>query len=196
MDDLIQLMQQIDLNSKVLPEGSYLEMCNRMKNIYQSLSNKVVEVEQENQFPRYVPLFQPIMPLPATDDDDDDDDDDEDDINEQFFIRDRRLNEIFIKIDALQKERVKFEPWKRMSEWRKKDAIKERADAMGIRLRSYTMEALREKHVVIGDEQIFYKNFMFRRNLLNKERYDEITEEIRCLEEERNSIRILVDVLF
>ncbi|QIG59849.1 hypothetical protein [Dishui Lake phycodnavirus 4] len=194
MDDLIQLMQQIDLNSKVLPEGSYLEMCNRMKNIYQSLSNKVVEVEQENQFPRYVPLFQPIMPLPATDDDDDDDD--EDDINEQFFIRDRRLNEIFIKIDALQKERVKFEPWKRMSEWRKKDAIKERADAMGIRLRSYTMEALREKHVVIGDEQIFYKNFMFRRNLLNKERYDEITEEIRCLEEERNSIRILVDVLF
>jgi len=193
MDDLIQLMQQIDLNSKVLPEGSYLEMCNRMKNIYQSLSNKVVEVEQENQFPRYVPLFQPIMPLPATDDDDDDD---EDDINEQFFIRDRRLNEIFIKIDALQKERVKFEPWKRMSEWRKKDAIKERADAMGIRLRSYTMEALREKHVVIGDEQIFYKNFMFRRNLLNKERYDEITEEIRCLEEERNSIRILVDVLF
>jgi len=195
MDDLIQLMQQIDLNSKVLPEGSYLEMCNRMKNIYQSLSNKVVEVEQENQFPRYVPLFQPIMPLPATDDDDDDDDE-EDDINEQFFIRDRRLNEIFIKIDALQKERVKFEPWKRMSEWRKKDAIKERADAMGIRLRSYTMEALREKHVVIGDEQIFYKNFMFRRNLLNKERYDEITEEIRCLEEERNSIRILVDVLF
>jgi hypothetical protein len=34
MEALTQLMSLIDLNSKSLPEGDYLEMCNRMKDIY------------------------------------------------------------------------------------------------------------------------------------------------------------------
>ena len=191
MDDLIELMQQIDLNSKVLPEGSYLEMCNRMKNIYKSLSHKQVELPTTTRQQQNAP-FQVRMPF---DDDDEDviiDDIDDDD----FFMRDRRLDEIYDRIDILERERAKFEPWKKMSAQRKKEAVKERAELIGIRLRSYTIEALRENNVVIGDEKTFFRNYMVRRNLLNRERYDEITEEIRYLEEERNGIRALIHVVF
>ena len=38
MEDLTQLMALIDENSKILPEGDYLKMCNTMKNIFNKTS--------------------------------------------------------------------------------------------------------------------------------------------------------------
>ena len=37
MEDLTQLMEQLDLISKSIPEGNYLKMCNNLKNIHQGL---------------------------------------------------------------------------------------------------------------------------------------------------------------
>ena len=37
MEDLTQLMEQLDLISKSIPEGNYLKMCNNLKNIHQDL---------------------------------------------------------------------------------------------------------------------------------------------------------------
>ena len=39
MDELTNLMRLIDLNSEIIPEGHYLEMCNSMKKVHETLSN-------------------------------------------------------------------------------------------------------------------------------------------------------------
>ena len=39
MDELTNLMRLIDLNSEIIPEGNYLEMCNSIKKVHESLSN-------------------------------------------------------------------------------------------------------------------------------------------------------------
>jgi len=38
MDELTNLMRLIDLNSTVIPEGNYLEMCNSIKKVHESVS--------------------------------------------------------------------------------------------------------------------------------------------------------------
>jgi len=190
MDDLAQLMQQIDLNSKVIPEGSYLEMCKQMKNIYETLQKvqpRAVNLPARNQGP--VP-FQPIF-------DDDDDDDDDDFILQRIdreFEREveleNQLRELSCKIMTLTNKRAKFSPWVKMSAGRKKEAIKERAEQLDIRLTTYTLEALRNKGVIIRDEKRFFTSFMERKNLLLRETYNELTEEIEDYIEEENRLRI------
>jgi hypothetical protein len=40
MEDLAQLMEQLDLISKSIPEGNYLKMCNNIKNIHQDIRDR------------------------------------------------------------------------------------------------------------------------------------------------------------
>lgn len=41
MDSLTNILQIIDKNSKNLPEGDYLELCNLMKSAYDKIANPI-----------------------------------------------------------------------------------------------------------------------------------------------------------
>ena len=47
MDDLLRVMQLIDENSSVLPEGVYLEVCNHLKNAYNKRADPVYFFDYE-----------------------------------------------------------------------------------------------------------------------------------------------------
>jgi hypothetical protein len=47
MDDLLQVMQLIDENSTVLPEGVYLEVCNHLKNAYNKRTDPIYFFEYD-----------------------------------------------------------------------------------------------------------------------------------------------------
>ena len=53
MEDLTQLMEQLDLISKSIPEGNYLKMCNNLKNIHQDL--------RDMRRPRVAAPFTPMI---------------------------------------------------------------------------------------------------------------------------------------
>ena len=48
MDDLLQAMQLIDKHSDKLPEGDYLDICNRLKNAYNKRSDPVYFFDYED----------------------------------------------------------------------------------------------------------------------------------------------------
>lgn len=54
MDELTNLMRLIDLNSEVIPEGNYLEMCNSIKKVHDTMSrsnsNDDSESDDDEQF--------------------------------------------------------------------------------------------------------------------------------------------------
>ena len=47
MDDLLRVMQLIDENSRVLPEGVYLEVCNHLKNAYNKRTDPIYFFEYD-----------------------------------------------------------------------------------------------------------------------------------------------------
>ena len=47
MDELTNLMRLIDLNSEVIPEGNYLEMCNSIKIVHETMSRSNSNCESE-----------------------------------------------------------------------------------------------------------------------------------------------------
>ena len=49
MDELTNLMRLIDLNSEIIPEGNYLEMCNSIKKVHESLSNPNSNCDSESE---------------------------------------------------------------------------------------------------------------------------------------------------
>tara|TARA_B100001559_G_scaffold247563_1_gene210806 strand:- start:4505 stop:5302 length:798 start_codon:yes stop_codon:yes gene_type:complete len=54
MDELTNLMRLIDLNSEIIPEGNYLEMCNSIKKVHDTMSrsnsNDDSESDDDEQF--------------------------------------------------------------------------------------------------------------------------------------------------
>jgi hypothetical protein len=80
---------------------------------------------------------------------------------------------------------------KNITEAVKRDAVKERAQQLGFRLRSYTMENLRAKGVRITDERAFYKGYIERQNILTQGVRSELEDEISDLENQIEDIQIL-----
>lgn len=160
-------MSIIDLNSKSFPEGDYLEACNRMKNIY-----KVI--------PRATSPEVSMNPIPVYDSDSDDD----------FAVRpsQRVMNELFEmgnQIARVAREikhtesRLKFQKIrKRITAGIKKDAVRERAQQLGIRLRMYTIDELRAKGHHIPDERSFYKNYLDRLNLITQDIITDLRDDL------------------
>ena len=49
MDDLVNLMRLIDLNSEIISEGHYLEMCNSIKNVHETISQLNSKYDSESE---------------------------------------------------------------------------------------------------------------------------------------------------
>jgi len=67
---------------------------------------------------------------------------------------------------------------KRVTAAVRKDAVRERAQQLGIRLREYTLEELRAKGHGVSDERSFYRSYLDRSNLVTQGVILDIQDEI------------------
>jgi hypothetical protein len=161
MEDLNQLMEQLDLISKSIPEGSYLKMCNNLKNIHQGIRDRD---------PPRVDMRRPVPFMPMMDAYDD------------WVENHEILSHLEDQIRTKQKQLKLLKIRRNVTEVVKRDAVKERAEQLDIRLRSYTMDDLRAKGVRIPNERLFYKSYIDRQNVLTQGARTDLEMEIRELE--------------
>ena len=168
MEDLSQLMEQLDLISKSIPEGNYLKMCNNLKNIHQDL--------RDMRRPRVAAPFMPVITI------DDEYDGWAEDQAAIIYMAEQ------IKLKQKQMKLLKIR--KNVTEVVKRDAIKERAQQLEIRLRCYTMDDLRAKGVRIPNERAFYKSYIDRQNILTQGARTDLELEIGELQDQIDDIEI------
>ena len=210
MDELTNLMRLIDLNSEIIPEGHYLEMCNSMKKVHESLSNVNSSCDSdsdedgiENFIMREVMRDGTIVspPIPFSTENrnrnryyEENDDDDlvltaDADEREQLL---NYVNSLIVppinvprmsdEIDRLQSVNREFDeaelrrlderilqirrtirntkPRQRITANVRKEAVKKRAQELGIRLPRYTIGNLLDKGHNVGNEREFYKSYL------------------------------------
>jgi hypothetical protein len=187
MEALTQLMSLIDLNSKSLPEGDYLEMCNRMKDIYKVVPRPTSPEAALPRIQTRVP-FQPRRPFPESDSEEEQNNEG-DQITEQINQYAHAIGQATRQIRQ-RESRLKYLKIKqRVTAAVRKDAVRERAQQLGIRLREYTLEELRAKGHNVSDERSFYRSYLDRSNLITQgiilDIQDEIAEITAYREEQR-----------
>ena len=187
MEALTQLMSLIDLNSKSLPEGDYLEMCNRMKDIYKVVPRPTSPEAALPRIETRVP-FQPRRPFPESDSEEEQNNEG-DQITEQINQYAHAIGQANRQLRQ-RESRLKYLKIKqRVTATVRKDAVRERAQQLGIRLREYTLEELRAKGHNVSDERSFYRSYLDRSNLITQgiilDIQDEIAEITAYREEQR-----------
>jgi hypothetical protein len=200
MEDLRDLMAELDTISKSIPEGSYLKMCDLMKGVHDGISNAAQTVNRlgdnirememlyqerfdilNNQNPptidsRSLPVIPPFqavqIPLP----------------DENSLIH---YDELIMKIKQVEDRLKKTKIRKNITEAVKREAVKEMARILDMPLRRFTIEELREKGGVIRDERAFYKSYIQRTNLVNRELIQEMNDELDDLYMARDDLRVM-----
>ena len=195
MEDLRDLMAELDTISKSIPEGSYLKMCDLMKGVHDGMSNaaeaalrlegNVREMDRlyrerfydppttDSRSLPVIPPFQAVqIPVP----------------NENDL---RHYDEIIMKIKQVEDRLKKTKIRKNITEAVKKDAVKEMSRILNVPLRRFTIEELREKGGVIRDERAFYKSYIQRTNLVNRELIQEMNDELDDLYMARNDLSVM-----
>jgi len=176
MEALTQLMSLIDLNSKSLPEGDYLEMCNRMKDIYKVVPRPTSPEAALPRIQTRVP-FQPRRPFPESDSEEEQNNEG-DQMTEQLIQYAHAIRQATRQIRQ-RESRLKYLKIKqRVTAAVRKDAVRERAQQLGIRLREYTLEELRAKGHNVSDERSFYRSYLDRSNLITQGLILDIQDEI------------------
>src|SRR5210317_169728 len=174
MEALTQLMSLIDLNSKSLPEGEYLKACNYMKDIYKCVPRPT---SPEAALPRVrVP-----RPFPESDSEEEPNDEGLRPLNqmrEQVFQYAHAIGQATRQIRQRESRLKYLKIKKRVTAAVRKDAVRERAQQLGIRLREYTLEELRAKGHNVSDERSFYRSYLDRSNLITQGVILDIQDEI------------------
>jgi len=139
-------------------------MCNNIKNLHTDIRNRDPPVTDARRPMMAVP-FMPIM-------------------NEYDVWAEDQAAIIYMEeqIKMKRKHLKMLKVRKNVTEVVKTGAIKEKAQQLGFRMRSYTMENLRAKGVRIPDERVFYKGYLERQNILNQSARDDLEDEIQELE--------------
>jgi hypothetical protein len=171
MEDLSQLMEQLDLISKSIPEGNYLKMCNNLKNIHMDLRDRDPPMVDRRTIP-----FTPVSIFDQEYDGWAEDQAAVIYMEEQIQIKQRQLKQLKIR--------------KNITEVVKIAAVKERAQQLEIRLRMYNMDELRAKGVRIPNERAFYKAYIDRQNVLTQGARTDLELEIRELLCQMENIQI------
>jgi len=189
MDSLTQLMSLIDLNSKSLPEGEYLKACNYMKDIYKCVPRPT---SPEAALPR---INTDRQPLPPSDSDSEDEEDDfalrpiqqmRDELADVTLDMTRSTQEIRRRESRLRYLKIK----QRVTAAVRRDAVRERAQQLGIRLREYTMEELRAKGHNVPDERGFYRGYLERQNLLTRDIITDLKDDIEEIKRYKETLEV------
>ena len=192
MDSLVSLMQSIDLISKSIPEGEYLKMCNDMKDIY-----KVIP--RPTSPGAHVPRVRTPRRLPESDTESDSEDDDDFRLENRLVIDRQELERLanFIREYDQEIRRVRsrlryLKIKQRITAGVRKDAVRERAQQLGFRLREFTIEELRAKGHHVPDERSFYKNYLERQNLITRDIINDLNDELARLTRARDECSRMV----
>jgi hypothetical protein len=189
MEALTQLMSLIDLNSKSLPEGEYLKACNYMKDIYKCVPRPT---SPEAALPR---INTDRQPVPLSDSDSEDEEDDfalrpiqqmRDELADVTHNMTRSTQEIRRRESRLRYLKIK----QRVTAAVRRDAVRERAQQLGIRLREYTMEELRAKGHNVPDERGFYRGYLERQNLLTRDIITDLKDDIEAIKRFKETLEV------
>jgi len=179
-------MSLIDLNSKSLPEGEYLKACNYMKDIYKCVPRPT---SPEAALPR---INTNRQPLPLSDSDSEDDELElrpiqqmRDELTEVNLNMTRAAQQMRQRESRLRYLKIK----QRVTAAVRKDAVRERAQQLGIRLREYTMDELRAKGHNVADERSFYKGYLERQNLLTRDIMTDLKDEIEEIKRYKDTLQ-------
>jgi hypothetical protein len=192
MEDLTSLMQSIDLISKSIPEGEYLKMCHNMKNLY-----KVVPRPTSPEVA--LPRVRTHVPFPESDSEEEQNND-LDRITEPLIQFAHAISQATRQIKQ-RESRLKYLKIKqRVTAGVRKDAVRERAQQLGIRLREFTLEELRAKGHTVSDERSFYRSYIDRSNLITRgvilDIQDEIVEITSYREEQKIRYREIYESVY
>jgi hypothetical protein len=189
MEALTQLMSLIDLNSKSLPEGDYLKACNYMKDIYKC-------VPRPTSPDASLPRVRAPRPFPESDSEEEPNDEGLRPLNqmrEQVFQYAHAIGQATRQIRQRESRLKYLKIKKRVTAAVRKDAVRERAQQLAIRLREYTLEELRAKGHNVSDERSFYRSYLDRSNLITQgvilDIQDEIVEITAYREEQKARYR-------
>jgi len=179
MEDLRDLMAELDTISKSIPEGSYLKMCDLMKGLHNGMSNARLRFSVrdpptiDSRSLPVIPPFQAVqIPLP-----------DENDL--------LHYDEILMKIKQVQDRLKKTKIRKNITKAVKRDAVKEMSRIINVPLRRFTIEESREKGGGVRDERAFYKSYIQRTNLVNRELIQEMNDELNDLYMAKSDLSVM-----
>ena len=121
--------------------------------------------------------FQPRRPFPESDSEEEQNNE-VDHMREQVFQYAQSIGAATRQIRH-RESRLKYLKIKqRVTATVRKDAVRERAQQLGIRLREFTLEELRAKGHSVSDERSFYRSYLDRSNLITQGIILDIQDEI------------------
>jgi len=218
MEALTSLMQTLDLNSKIISEGDYLKMCDSIKKIHAYIkyeSDSESEDEEEFRIRRVdIPIpFSPVPRLPPFGDNLDDltiyDTTPPQSRRGHFVhvdlppiqtppppvpepLRDYILEDNLIEVNRLIHETLKkmekLKHRRNVTNVVRQEAVKRRAQELGIRLRNYTIHALFDAGHDVGDRRIFFRTYLEDYNDDIDRQHEELSETLKELEHEKTLI--------
>ena len=218
MEALTTLMQTLDLNSKIISEGDYLKMCDSIKKIHDYIkyeSDSESEDEEEFRIRRVdIPIpFSPVPRLPPFGDNLDDltiyDTTPPPQSRRGDFVhvdlppiqtpppvpeplRDYILEDNLIEVNRLIHETLKkmenLKHRRNITNVVRQEAVKRRAQELGIRLHRYTVGSLFDAGHDVGDVRLFFKTYLEDYNDDIDRQYEELSTELKELEHEKTLI--------
>jgi DUF971 family protein len=217
MEALTTLMQTLDLNSKIISEGDYLKMCDSIKKIHDYIkyeSESESEDEEEFRIRRVdIPIpFSPVPRLPPFGDNLDDltiyDTTPPQSRRGDFVhvdlppiqtpppvpepLRDYILEDNLIEVNRLIHETLKkmenLKHRRNITNVVRQEAVKRRAQELGIRLHRYTVGSLFDAGHDVGDVRLFFKTYLEDYNDDIDRQYEELSAELKELEHEKTLI--------
>ena len=168
MENLQSLMRCLDDISKMIPEGTYLEMCDNLKNLHKDIKTRDRDPPVVDR--RSIPHRTPFMPV----------------------MHDLEDIPVVEKIKEKEKQLKKLRIRKNITEVVKRDAVRKCAERLGFELRSDDIEELRTRWgVVIPDERQFYKEYIDTENFLTQGARNMLEGEIIELRDQVEELQIL-----
>lgn len=219
MEALTSLMQTLDLNSKIISEGDYLKMCDSIKKIHDYIKyESESESEDEEEFRiRRVDIPIPFSPVPRLPPFGYNPDDltiydttppppvsrrgdfvhvDLPPIQTPPPVPDRELEEQLMETNKLiyetLKKMEKLKHRRNVTNVVRQEAVKRRAQELGIRLRNYTIHALFDAGHDVGDARLFFRTYLEDYNDDIDRQYEELSVVLKELEQEKT---IIIDEL-
>ena len=215
MEALTTLMQTLDLNSKIISEGDYLKMCDSIKKIHDYIKyESESESEDEEEFRiRRVDIPIPFSLIPRLPPFGDNLDDltiydttppppqsrrgdfvhvDLPPIQTPPPVPDHELEDELMEVNRLIHETLKkmekLKHRRNITNIVRKEAVKRRAQELGIRLHRYTVGSLLDAGHDVGDVRLFFKTYLEDYNNDIDRRHEELSAELKELEHEKTMI--------
>lgn len=179
MENLRDLMQCVDDISKVIPEGTYLEMCDKIKKLHDTMpcNDDPPVLDTRSLIPR-VP-FQPIVPeyVDLTDGY-------EPAIYDEYMSNRNELQQHIEEQKTIRVELSNLRARRNITRVVRERAVREKARIEGVTLATATFEELCSKIplLVFVNERDFYKSYVEYENermAYTREQYLQINQELQ-----------------